>query len=282
MDKFGRKFELIVQTRNGGTLTIGPPFTIEFDITRNILSSANVSSIRVFNLSQINRDQIRKDAWSYDDLRSISLRAGYGTNLPEIFSGNISQAWSVREGTNFITQIESFDAGFAFINGVTSQTFPANTPQSTIIDTMLSSLPGVKVGAVGNYPGVTSRGNSYSGNTTDILREISGGGFFVDNGKAHCLGDSECILGEIQLIDSSSGLLGTPVRQETYLNFDILFEPRMVIGQKIELRSITGSNFNGFYKVISIKHKGTISEAICGSAITSVGLFAPTSLSVVG
>ena len=271
--KFDRNYSLSVGTQNGGVLTIEPPFTVEFDITRNILSSANTSSIRIYNLSQKNRNQIRKNVTDYDDQRSVILQAGYGTNLPIVFSGNISQAWSVRESVNFITQIESFDGGFAFANGITNTTFPAGTPQEVIMETLLDSLPGVSVGALGSYPGQISRGNSYSGSTTDILGELSGGGFFIDNGKAYCLGNSEVIDGAIQIINAQSGLLGTPVREQTILNFDMLFEPRLIIGQKIQLQSLTDTNFNGFYKVISLKHRGLISPTVCGDAITSVGLF---------
>jgi hypothetical protein len=272
-DKLGRNYNLQIQTQSGSILTIAPPFTIEFDITRNILTSANVSSVRIYNISQNNRNQIRKNVNDYGDLRQITLMAGYGINLPVVFTGNITQAWSVREGVNVITQIESYDGGFAFANGITNEQFPAGTPQSTIIASLAGSLPGVSIGAIGNYPGTISRANSYSGTTTDLLRELTGGGFFIDNGKANCLGDSECLQGEIQVINSASGLLGTPVREQTILNFDMLFEPRLVIGQQIQLQSITEANFNGFYKVISIKHRGMISEAVCGDAITSVGLF---------
>lgn len=281
MDKFGRSYKLEIETSSGATLTIEPPLTVEFDITRNVLSSANISSIRVYNLSQKNRDQIRKDSWATWDLRSIVLYAGYGKNMPKIFAGNISQAWSVREGTNFITQIESFDSGFSMLNSQTNISFPAATPQRTVIQTLAGSMPDVSIGFIGNYSGVTGRGNSYSGNTADILRELTGGGFFIDNGKVYCLSDTECFTGEIAVIDSSTGLLGTPIREETFLNFDIIFEPRLVVGQKIELRSSTAANFNGFYKVVSVKHRGTISDAVCGNAVTSVGLFAPQLLSEV-
>lgn len=275
--KFGRNYYLSVEGVDRETIIIQPPFTIEFDITRNILSSQNTSSIRIYNLSENNRNKIRKDGWAYDDLRIVALKAGYGTNLPVIFAGNISHAFSVRESVNFITQLECFDGGFAFSNGVTNDNFPPGTSQQTVIDTLVNSLTpyGVQPGSVGSYPGENQGGTSYSGGTTDILSEITGGGFFIDNGKVHCLGDNEALNGEIQVIDSASGLLGTPVRENTYLNFDILFEPRLIIGQQIKLNSVTGANFNSFYKVVSLHHRGTISEAICGDAVTSVGVFAP-------
>lgn len=275
MDKFGRNYILEVQTQNGSTLTITLPFTVEFDITRNTLTSANVCQVRIFNLSEKNRNQIRFNVSDYGQFRLVRLRAGYGSNLPVIFTGNISQAWSVREGTNFITQIECYDGGFAFANGLTSAQFPAGTSQRDIIKNLASSLPNVSLGVVGDYPGSLSRGNSYSGATTDILREITGSGFFVDNGKANALNTNEYIDdgAGVAVINSKSGLLGTPVLEQTIVRFDMLFEPQLTLGQKIILESDTANNFNGAYKVTGVKHRGMISEAVCGEVITTGEFF---------
>lgn len=272
MDKYNRNYILLIEKKDSTTLKVTLPFTIEFDIHRNSLSSANVCSIRVYNLSPNNRSQIRKDQFDFGDLRTISLLAGYGDNLSLAFKGNINQAWSVREGNNMITQIESYDGGFAYVNAITNQSYISGTPQRSIIDSLANSLPGVSVGAIGNFTGQISRGNSYVGSTTDLLRDISGGGFFIDNGKAHCIKDDECLAGNIPLINSKSGLLGTPVKEQTYINFDVLFEPSLKVGQLIKLESETADHFNGTHKVLSLKHRGMISEAVCGSAITSVGL----------
>ncbi len=276
MDKYNRNYILLVQKRDGTTLKIQRPFTVEFDIHRNSLSSANVASIRVLNLAPETRSQIRKDQYDFGDLRSISFFAGYGENLSLAFTGNITQAWSVREGTNFVTQIESFDGGFAYVNATTEQAFPGGTQQSTIIDSLAKSLPGVTVGAIGNYEGQISRGNSYSGSSTNILAELTGGGFFIDNGKVYCFKDNECLAGDILVINPKSGLLGTPVKETTYINFDVLFEPTIRVGQLVRLESQTAEVFNGTHKVLSIVHRGIISEAVAGSAITSVGLLPGT------
>lgn len=276
MDKLGRNYLLQVQTdAQGGLLTIQLPFTIEFDVIRNTLTSANVCQIRIYNLSEKNRNLIRYNASNYGEFKAVVLRAGYGQNLPSIFSGNISQAWSVREGVNFITQIECYDGGFAFANSKTNTTFQRGTPQQQVISTLAGSLPHVDLGAVGSYPGTLSRGNSYSGNTTDILREVTGGGFFIDKGKANALGSNEYIdnPGGLQLINAKSGLLNTPVLERTIVRFDMIFEPNLNIGHKIFLESFTEKNFNGEYKVTAVKHRGMISEAVCGAAITTGEFF---------
>lgn len=294
--KFGRNYLLLIQLQNGSILSITPPFTIEFDITRNILSSANVCSIRIYNLSSQNRNQIEFNIYNQSAFRSVKLYAGYGTNLPSIFQGNISNAWSVREGTNFITQIECYDGGYAYNNAQTNQNYPAGTPNIVILGSLISSLKSfeVSMGALGIYSGVTLRAKSYTGPTTQLLSELTNGGFFIDNGIANCLGNNECLLGSIPTIDAQSGLLGTPVREQSILTFDMIFEPRVQAGQYILLQSLTAAlatlqvssqSINGFYKVSSVKHRGMISESVCGSVITTLGMLqgdqGPISLKVI-
>lgn len=274
MQKFGRAYQLQVGTANGSTLTIALPFTIEFDITRNTLTSANVCSIRIYNLSANNRNQLRFNIMDTGDYRPVILQAGYGSNLATIFSGSITAAWSVREGTNFVTTIESFDGGYAFNNGEANIAFPVGTAYSTLLKTLAGTLPNISLGSFGSYLGSLDRGNSVSGNTMSLLGELSGGGAFIDNGKINCLGDNECLPANgIAIIDDAAGLLGTPMREQTILTFDMIFEPRLVIAQQIQLKSTTAANFNGFYKVTGLKHRGMISAAVCGDAITSVQMF---------
>lgn len=283
--KFGRTYQLSVGTvdiridPSGAPILIALPFTIEFEVTRNILYRMNTLHLRVYNLSPRNRNLMRFNYANVADLRPITLSAGYGDGvIPEIFTGNITQAWSVREGANFVTTIEAHDAGFAFANSQTNQAFPTNTPQLTIMSTLAKSMAGFQVssGAIGSYPGNISRGNTYIGSTTDLLNTLSNGGFYIDNRKVYCLGNNECAPGGIPVIDSASGLLGTPVLQETTLSFEMLFEPGLIAGQKVQLVSSTDASFNGVYKVSLIRHRGTISAAVCGDAVTSVEMYAGT------
>jgi len=53
---------------------------------------------------------------------------------------------------------------------------------------------------------------------------------------------------------------------------DILFEPRLQIGQVVELNSNFFKKLNGQYKIIGIRHSGTISDAVAGRCKTTVEL----------
>jgi hypothetical protein len=274
--KFGRTYELQVGTADGQLLTVRLPFTIEFDVTRNTLTSANVCQIRIYNLSKLNRNRLRFNITNFGGpYRPLRLRAGYGDNLAEIFSGNVSQAWSVREGTNYVTQIECYDGGFAFVNGVTDRQFAAGTPQALVIRQIMSDLPETKVGAVGAYPGVLTRGNAYSGNTAQILTQLTGGGFFIDNGSAHALQTNEYVVapGGVVTINAKTGILNTPILEQSIVRFDMLFEPSLNVGSAAFLESITEDNFTGLYKITGVKHRGVISAAVAGRCITSGEFF---------
>lgn len=274
MAKFGRNYELKIEKKDGSVLFITLPFTIQFDITRNTLSSNNVCQIRIFNLSAKNRSFINHNSTNYGDYKQIELRAGYGENMPRIFKGNITQAWSGREGTNFITQIESFAAGYGFVTGVTNTQYPAGTPRKAIITDLTGSLPKIERGVIGSYPGVLTRGLTLSGNTAAILTEQTGGGFYVDDGKANALGTDEYIESSgLTVINSESGLLGTPMVEQTKARVDMIFEPQLNVGHKIRLESITGLNYNGDYKIVGVKHRGTISEAVAGEVVTTGEFF---------
>jgi hypothetical protein len=274
VDKFGRNYLLSVETKNGVTITIRPPFTIDFDIQRDTLSSVNVANIRVYNLSEKNRNLIRKDSWNYGDIREVVLQAGYGDQLATVAKGNISQAWSAREGTNFITTIETFDGGWAFTSSQSDFQAVAGTPKRSVVEKLAQNMSafGTSVGAIGDIEGTISRGNTYSGPSVELMKQIVGDSFFIDNTKVNVLGTSEVISSSILTINSSSGLLGTPIRENTYLRFDMLFEPKIQVGTLINLESITGKNFNGIHKVYSLKHKGMISESVAGKLITTVGI----------
>lgn len=280
MMKLGRNYRLFIETIGGDTLEIGLPFTIEFDIIRNTLSSANACQIRLYNLSEHNRNQIYFNAYNQTLFRRVLLQAGYGTNLSTIFTGNILQSWSVRERVNFITQIECHDGGFAFVNGTVDIPFPAGTPIKTVITTLMTQLPNVTIGAVGNFTGVLSRGNTYSGNPAQILFELTGGAFFIDNGKAYALKNDEYVAGvgssatgiPVVLINTDTGLLNTPVLEQTIVRFEMLFEPSLNVGSLAQLVSETNPNLNGIYKITAVKHRGMISGAVSGS-LTTIGEF---------
>lgn len=287
--KFGRNYYLQVQDTNqpfssaisSTNIVIEPPFTIEFDVIRKLYTAANLATIRIYNLSAEHRNILRKDLIDQGLQRTVILKVGYGDALYTILTGTVTQCWSVREQNNFITEIMAMDIGYANINAQTSMQFAAQTPQKSIIAQLMDSLGdfGISSGAIGDYSDTTSRGTSYSGSTLDIIAGITGGGSFVDNGVIHALNDNEALAtNPVPIINSQTGLLGTPRREDWTWVFNMILEPSLIIGQLVQIDSTSEmSGLNQQYRVSGLQHRGTISDAVCGDAITTVTVQAPIS-----
>lgn len=277
MDKFFRNYILDVQGSDGSLITIKLPFTIEFDVIRSIIGySPNAMQVRIYNLNERVRNLLRFNVSNYGTYQSIRLRAGYGDKLNTIFFGNLSQGWSYRQGVDMITQLECYDGGFAFNNSrITGGSFPAGTTQREIIENLITQLQNVTIGRVGDVSRGDEkilRGNAYSGYVTQVLSEVTGGAFFIDNGIANVLRDNEYISTNLPslIINAQSGLLNTPILEQTIVRFDMIFEPTIEVGHLIKLQSLTEKKLNGDFKVNLVKHRGMISDAVCGDLITSV------------
>lgn len=275
MIKWTRNYILSIQAE-GGWLDITMPYTMSFSIVRNTMAQANTGRFTILNLAEDTRRRIYKDKYRTNVYKGIELRAGYGDTketLPLIFKGNIMQAYSQRNGVNYETSIEAYDGGFAYVNANTARAFADGTPDKQILESLIQDLPHVTKGKIGEYLDKLPKGNTMNGPTAELIKNISKSNFFIDNEKAYCLQDNECIKGSIQKITSDTGLMGSPLREEALLTFTIMFEPRLQVGQYIQLESQTEKLFNGEYKVLGIEHQGVISDAQSGRCITKASLY---------
>lgn len=277
--KLGRKYSLAVETAGGGNVTIELPFSVEFEIERKSLASANTATIKLLNLAPKTRDAIYKDRYALTEHRAVQFRAGYDDFTPLIFNGEVRQAFSYRAGgaVDVVTEIQAFDGGFAMVNGFTSMTLGAGQAAVDVLRSLASTLPGLTgKPIVGDFPGSNKRGEVLFGNTWDLIQRKSGGLAAIDNGQVKILRNDEAIEGGLPLIDASTGLLGSPKRSNALLEVELLFEPRLTVGQIVALKSSVNGLFDGTYKVMGFSHRGTISPAVAGEARTTATLWLGT------
>jgi hypothetical protein len=258
----------------GQYVTVRLPFTVDFEIDASNFGGANFGSFRIYNLGQDNRSQIRFDLGNVGQFRRVIFQAGYENDIVTIFDGNITSAWSVRQGVDFITQVDCLDGGFAFANSQSNRgPYKVGTPKQVIINDLLSDLNEIQFGAIALTPGSILKEQSYVGRTTDLLNTLTENKFTINNGKSYILGPDDTIDASVQVINARSGLLGTPVLQNTLVSVEMLFNPKIFMFQKVRLESLTAdTNFNTFYKVIGLKHRGVISGTVGGPIITSLTL----------
>lgn len=292
--KFGRGYTLLVQQIQNAQfvnpIEIQPPYRIDFDILQSNYSSSNVSKITIYNLAPNTRNAIRKDQYDGGNLKQVVLKAGYGQvgnesiaklqvqgKLTTILDANVTMAYSVREGSTWKSYIECYDGGYAYANAFSTKAPGVGVDQESILASLVGDLNayGVSVGQLStSFGGKTPKGQAIIGPTTDLLTELTGGAFYIFNSKVYIVTDTEWVRTTVPTIDASSGLLGTPRKEQTLIIFDMLLEPGLVVGQLINLKSqegsVNGANFNGIHKVVGLHHHGSISQASCGEAITTV------------
>lgn len=293
--KFQRTYEVQVEAINGSTFTFGssdgsrPLLTMEFNVIRNISSSVQTGNFRIRNINQNTRNNIFKDYYNISSWRSVVVKAGYvGTPLSTIFNGKANTIYSYREsgGTDWITEIEGTDFSGLFSNSWSSWTDgPPSASQYTqqnVITHLVSDLQvtakqyGQTLG-IGVVNGFVAPRYSYSANdfTMNLLAIESSRLVFIDNGQIFCMPSNYVFKGDVTLISSETGLLGTPRQQQTNLIAQMIFEPGLVPGQQVELDTISSefsSSKNGLYKVVGVQHAGVISSTVDGKCITTVTL----------
>jgi len=270
--KFGRHYRLTIEMNDGqNAIVIEPPFTIQFNVDRSNLSSLNQASIIIYNLSEITRGRILHDRFDYTNFRTIILEVGY-EELATIFVGTLRQAGSQRQGSNIVTMINADDGGFDTTNTLTFTTLQAGTTIGNIVKTIVGGFPNLNQGVISGLDAKITRPVVLDGNSWDQIKKYTNLRSFIDMGKVYHLNDNEVIIGDLDVIDPSTGLLETPRRDEAFLQLTTLLEPRLIIGQLVSLESNVAPVYNGQYKVIGISHQGIISEAIGGQCTTKVNL----------
>lgn len=281
--KFDLRYSLRIENANHAVLTVGYPFTLDFDVVRDSFSYCNTATLRLYNLSDNQRDFLLHDQYDVSTQHAlyVTLTAGYGPGplWPVVFKGSVTRGYSVREGVDFVTVLEAFDGGMAIQNCQINLNYSKDqTPSAVLKEIVLTQLApyGVSLGAVSkNFDRAYKKGGAYSGNALAVLREITNGNFFIDTLTLNALVPEDHLKDRIPLpLTPQSGFLETPVYQQQYLEVQMLFEPRVAIGTLVDLQSTTAKVYNGIRKCISIHHSGTISAAVSAPTKTILGLLA--------
>jgi hypothetical protein len=279
-EKFGRNYSIQVKTSTDKLVTITPPFSVVMQIDRSLKgSSLSNASVTIYNLAQQTRNILYKDIYTDQKYWQIIIKAGYGNNLYEVFRGNIQQAYSYKEKTEWITKLDCFDGNYQVQNGFVNETIASGTSLSDIIPRVVSTMPNLISGLFGKPvqdADISVRGNVLVGNSYDEIQRLTGGNAFISGEKIHVLGDNEVLPGDVFFLGPDKldvgTLFTTPKRRDTYLEVECLFAPEIEIGRIVQIESAF-PKYNGQYKVFGITHAVTFSQAQAGDAVTTLSLF---------
>lgn len=275
--KFQCHYKLTVGWPDGDAFKIAEiidPISIHFNVSKSLYQTDSaVSTITLYNIDPSIRECIYQDRLLFDWSKSktFTLEAGYGDTLTLVSAGRIQQCHSELRGTDMVTVIEVMDPDI--LNQYTSVTFEAGTTFKEAYKYLVSQFPNLQPGECGTLEGTFKSPTIFEGNSFFIINQLTGKHTFIDNGKINTLQDNETLQESgAYLVTSETGLLGTPKRYDAILEVSMLFEPKLKLGQLVEIQSDTQSRFNGQYRINGITHDCTISSAECGTRTTTIQL----------
>lgn len=258
-------------TYDNVSLVVEYPLTCHFNIVRNTFAQSNTATFKIINLNPSTRSLIFQDRFATDKIKLIKFEAGYNGKLALIFKGYIQEAYSQRVGTETETNIQAWDIGTA--DSYVSTTFEAETTFKDAYKNIVSSNKDLTLGAIGNFNGSFKTPTTLMGSPLIVLNQITGQHTYVDNGVVNSLNNNEALDYGVQVIQAESGLLGTPQRRGGEVIIESIFNPDLVVGQLVEIKSETASEFSSTYKICGINHQGVISGAVGGVRKTTLNLF---------
>ena len=252
------------------------PYTCEFEILLGIDKASNNAMFQFYNLPPDIQAKLWKDNGDNSRYVSIEFYAGYEDNMPLLFKGNFifCNTQKPSGSTDFITLAQAAIDARIWNDTYVNYTFFKGTDLLNIVDTLLSENSTVFTGYITPKIPPLSRNKTYLGQPLDLLqREYSGYKIFIDaEERLNILDENEVIPGDIQVITAESGLLGSPRRADTLVELTTIFEPGLRPGQAIQVIDNLVPYMNQYYQILTLQHKGTISGAICGQAVTILTL----------
>lgn len=277
--KINRVYRLTVQaidendTPLNKAIVIQNPITMKFQINRSIFAEINGATIDLYNLSLETYRQLFYDYFNTSK-RTVILEAGYDVNnMSVIFIGDMWSCYTSRVGTETVTHMECI-VGYKSLFPNSDHTL-ANASRNQVLRYAANDmLMDIKI-----YSGEDTKFNrpvTIYGNAYKTIQQYSDNNAFIDNNTIYILQDQDAFEGLVPVINDESGLLGVPEHEDAILKIHIIFEPRLVIGQIVNIQSRIAPMFDGQYKIYGIRHEGTISDAESGIATTTLEMLVGT------
>ncbi len=227
MRQYLRKVELILADATGKGLDFSQ-LRIKFHIAKDDAQTPNKARITIYGVNDETAARVKKE------FVDISLQAGYQENYGVIFRGNIIEVRSGREnGVDTYVEISAGDGDKDYVYGVVNKTLAAGATPNAIASAAMVSRPGY----IPDLGGVKlPRGKVLYGMKRDVLRSVAqstGTTWSVQDGNTQFIPLTQVLPGEAVILNSQTGLVGTPEQTVEGIKADALLNPLVKIGGRV-------------------------------------------------
>lgn len=239
---------------------------VTFDVKRSLSPKvANSAEVSVFNLGTSNRKKLQAQQNVF-----VSLEAGYGGANSLLFRGDLREAWSHREGTDWVTEVSSASAVVNRKKQRVNTAFPAGTSVRTILEHCAQALQvglGNTSKAAANAklwnvsPPAFTTGYVASGDAVSQLDRVCrscGLEWSIQDGQLQLLERGKALQEQGIILTPDSGLLESPeLGKGGVVRCKSLMIPGLYPGRRVELRT---RHVQGVYRIETTHHRGGFGE----------------------
>lgn len=256
---FSRRCRVLVDTLQVDGLRV------QFEVTKTLTKHPNTCDIKISNLSEHTRKQMKKRR------AKVILLAGYEDTVAQIFSGTARTTDHVREGAEWVTHIQCGDGEVAFKHARVSQSFSSGATVSGVVTGIANSL-GLGAGNVqeqlsaggfrGNIEqfaqGYVAHGNS----STELSKVLDTAGFewSIQDGALQILKPGKTSKRQAILLSPDSGLVGSPELgapnkkgKPSVMKAKSLLQPGLIPGGEVAIKA---RSVDGHFRLEKVKHTG--------------------------
>lgn len=233
-------------------------------VSRDLGKSPNKCEIKITNLSPHTRGFLDKMPLA------VTLLGGYDGEQRLIFTGDLRYSNSTYEGVGYTTELRVADGARACKHARMSKSYRPPIRVATVIEDCAKSM-GLRMPAEAQQSvelkQALANGISAHGPTREVLTRILapyGFSWSVQNGSLVILKDGQVRKGEVHVISTQTGLLGSPQRAlqdkpgaKIPVTFKCRLFPELSPGMEIDLQS---KAINGHFRLQDVVHDLDSSE----------------------
>lgn len=247
---------------------------IKFSVRNTTAQVLKRAEIRIYNLNQDVANKIQ------NEFTRVELSAGYGDDIGLIFQGQIAQIRVGRENaTDTYVDIFAQDGDAAYNFSVSNRSLAKGWTPDQLYTSLLQDLEpyGITAGHKPDFSGESaSRGMACYGMTRDYLRDLAaqqGCEWSLEDGKINFVKLSSFIAGEAVVLNSATGMIGTPEMTLQGLTVRSLLNSRIKSGGQIKIdnASIASLQLNIPYAGIDVAPGTDADGAYTSRVVQHVG-----------
>lgn len=228
---------------------------ITFKIDKTVLSDPNKATIQIYNLNKKSRTKFE------EKLARVILKVGYGEDekdLTQLFIGDIRRVAHVKQGPDWITEVEAGDGEIDFTGAQTNKSYVAGTPLKDVFNGVVSEFKDVKNNFTNalKFTGTLAQTFMATGSVSNVLDKITSRidkEWSIQDGELQVLDVGQPTFDSAVLISPETGLVGSPAK--TLIGFQVvsLLNTQLKPARPV---SIFSRDAQGLFRVQSVQHQG--------------------------